>query len=156
MSEHGISNDVDWTRTGREVIGAQPFSELLGATLETLSRDGVELRLTLTPALNQHRGRVHGGVIGYLADNAIAFAAGPHLGPDIVTSDYALNFCRPPTGSVLVARARVVTSGRTKAVVHCEVSSAEGGEERVCALAIGTVLVTDRSSPRVLAGGVAS
>lgn len=138
---------AEWTETGRRVIAAQPFSELVGAELASLSREGVELRLALRPELGQHRGRVHGGVIGYLADNAIAFAAGPHLGPDIVTSDYSLNFCRPATGSLLVARAQVIVSGRTKAVVRCDVLSVDGDEERLCAMAIGTVLTTDRISP---------
>lgn len=137
-----------WTKSGRAVIAAQPFSELLGAELTKLSADGAELRLELQPMLNQHRGHVHGGVIGYLADNAIAFAAGPHLGPDIVTSDYSLNFCRPAKGSLLVARASVVASGRSKAVVRCEILSADGDEESLCALAIGTVLTTNRNNSK--------
>jgi len=135
----------DWMAEGRRVLAAQPFSRLLGAEMISLTADAAELRLRLHSDLNQHRGQVHGGVVGYLADNTIAFAAAPHLGGDIVTSDYSLNFCRPALGPLLRARAQVLSTGRTKAVVKCDVYSVDGEEETLCAVAIGTVVTTTRS-----------
>lgn len=82
---------------------------------------------------------MHGGVLSYLADNAITFAGGSVLG-DCVTAEYKLNYLRPARDAAcLVAEATVVGHGRSQAVCRCEVYC-EGDEARVmCAVAQGTI-----------------
>ena len=64
-----------------EVLAAQPFSVLLGTRLTDFGPDGVTLELTARPDLRQQHGYLHGGVVSYLIDNAITFAAGAALVP---------------------------------------------------------------------------
>ena len=90
--------------------------------------------------LRQQDGLVHGGVISYLADNAIAFAAGAVLGPGILTSSLTVDYLRPARGD-LTARAWVVHAGRSRALTHCELTTVSGsGEDVVCALAQGNAV----------------
>jgi uncharacterized protein (TIGR00369 family) len=124
----------------RDALAAQPFSALLGARLLTFSPSGVTLALDARADLRQQDGLVHGGVIGYLADNAIAFAAGAVLGPGILTSSLTVDYLRPARGD-LTAHAWVVHAGRSRALSHCEVTTVSAsGEDVVCALAQGSAV----------------
>ena len=99
-----------------------------------------ELRIPIRAELKQHHGFVHGGVISYAADNALTFAGGIALGTGgVVTSEFRINYLRPTLGDSLVARAAVVHCGRTQAVCRCDVFSSEQGNDRLCAIARGTI-----------------
>nr|WP_281560805.1 PaaI family thioesterase [Thalassomonas sp. RHCl1] len=52
--------------------------------------------------LKQNHGFVHGGVVSYLADNCISYAATSVFG-NCVTSEYKVNYVRPALGEPLVA-----------------------------------------------------
>ena len=90
--------------------------------------------------LLQQDGYVHGGVIGYLTDNALTFAGGSVLGPRVLTQEYKINYLRPAGGERLSARALVVSAGRRHAVCRCDVFDVGAdGEETLCAAAQGTI-----------------
>lgn len=129
----------------QRVLQAQPFSRLLNAELVHFSDSRVELRLPLTDQLRQQNGFAHGGVIAYTADNALTFAGGSALGPDVVTSEFKINYLRPAMGDVLIARAEVVHAGRTQAVCSCRIFSTEGDRETLCAVAQGTIVCVQPS-----------
>ncbi len=124
---------------GRSELAAQPFSQLVGAELHALTPGQVELQLPVVDALRQQNGFVHGGVLSYLADNALTFAGGTAMRVPVLTAEYKINYVRPATGERLVARARAVHVGRTQSVCSCEVFSVLGGVEKLCALAQGTI-----------------
>jgi uncharacterized protein (TIGR00369 family) len=124
---------------GRAALAAQPFSALVGAALTALSLGTAELTIPLAREHRQQHGFVHGGVLGYAADNALTFAGGSVLGPAVVTAGYAISFLRPATGEALVARATVVHAGRRQAVCRCDLFDRRGGEEVLCAVAQGTI-----------------
>ncbi len=88
--------------------------------------------------LLQQHGFAHGGVVSYLADNALTFAGGSLLG-DALTLEYKINYVRPAKGELLVARARVTSSGKNLAVCHCDVFCSSADEEVLCAVAQGTI-----------------
>ncbi len=134
---------LEW---GRSVLDEQPFSRLVGAELTSYSPGRAELRVRIRDDLRQQNGFVHGGVISYAADNALTYAAGSTLGPNVVTSEYKINYVRPALGEWLIARATVVHSGKTQAVCRCDVYVTRDGGESLCALAQGTI--TKRSEPR--------
>lgn len=123
-----------------QVLAGQPFSRLVGTRLTAAGADYAELTIDVVDDLTQQHGFVHGGVISYLADNAITFAGGLALGGDALTSEYKINFLRPATGSVLVARARAESVGTRQAVCRCDLYTVADGRERVCAIAQGTVV----------------
>jgi len=129
----------------RAALRSQPFSVLLGAELALFGQKLVELRVPITDQLKQQHGFVHGGVVSYAADNALTFAGGFVLGPDVVTSEYKINYLRPARGEVLVARATVVHAGNSQAVCRCQVFMVAGGEEVLCAVAQGTIASRSQS-----------
>ncbi len=124
---------------GRAVLAAQPFSVLVGTELTALDADGVVLELPIRDELKQQFGFAHGGVVAYLADNALTYAGGAALGSAVVTVEMKINYVRPATGDRLVARATVLSAGRSVAVTRCDVYARRDGAEVLCAAAQGTI-----------------
>lgn len=124
---------------GRQVLAAQGFSVLLGTELTIFTPELTELRLPIRPELLQQHGRVHGGVISYLADNALTFAGGAALGVGVVTSEFKVNYVAAAQGEMLIARATAVHATKRQAVCRCEVFAVENGAESLCAVAQGTI-----------------
>lgn len=124
---------------GRQALQAQAFSRLLGTSLDRFEPGSASLHLPLRPEHLQQHGIVHGGVIAYLADNALTFAGGSVLG-DCVTAEWKINYLRPARdASALLAEAQVVGSGRSQAVCRCEVYALEKDQRVLCAAAQGTI-----------------
>jgi uncharacterized protein (TIGR00369 family) len=124
----------------QQILSAQPFSRLVGTRLTASGRDHAELTIDVREDLTQQHGFVHGGVVSYLADNAITFAGGLALRGDALTAEYKINYLRPATGSVLVARARADSVGTRQAVCRCDLYTVIDGRDRLCAIAQGTVV----------------
>lgn len=90
--------------------------------------------------LLQQNGFVHGGVVSYAADNALAFAGGSALGPAVLTSG-KINYLKPAEGEVLRAMASVIHAGKRQAVCRCKVFAVdEDHPEKLCAVAQGTIV----------------
>lgn len=126
---------------GRKVLAEQPFSVLLGAELSALSPGRVTLELPLRAALRQQNGFAHGGVVSYLADNALTYAGGTALRVPVVTSEFKINYARPALGVRLVARAEAIAVGGSQAVCRCDVFAVtDDGSEKLVAAAQGTIV----------------
>ena len=127
---------------GRQVLAEQPFSVLLGTQLHTLLPSGaVELHLPLTEKLRQQYGFAHGGVLSYMADNALTYAGGTVMRSMIITSEFKINYLRPALGKCLIARARPVHVGKSQSVCICQVFDVQdNGVEKLCAVAQGTIV----------------
>ena len=139
MSAEGQVDAAAFLAMGREVLARQPFSVLLRAELTALSRGHCELAVPLQATLLQQDGFAHGGVLSYLADNALTYAGGTALGVPVVTSEFKINYLRPAVGDRLEARADAVHVGRSQAVCRCDVYAVRGGEAKHCAIAQGTI-----------------
>ena len=131
---------------GREVLARQPFSVLMGAQLNVLAPGQCELQVTVGEHLKQHNGFVHGGVISYLADNALTYAGGTALRVPVVTSEFKINYVRPAVGDRLVVRAQAEYVGKTQAVCRCEVYAVSAQGEKLCAMAQGTIVPLPEAS----------
>jgi uncharacterized protein (TIGR00369 family) len=130
---------MDFLTLGRETLAAQPFSVLVGAELVAVADGRLEMRVPLRPELNQQHGFAHGGVVSYLADNALTFAGALVLGRAVVTSEFKISFLRPGIGEALVARAEVLFGGKGQAVCRCDIFAVADGAEKLCATALGTI-----------------
>ena len=128
---------------GQQILKNQPFSALLGTELESFEPGKAVLVLAVRDELKQQHGFVHGGVVSYLADNALTYAGGSVLG-DSVTSEYKINYLRPAIGTKLVATATVLSSGKNQAVCQCMVSAITEKGERTVAVAQGTITKVNR------------
>ncbi|SEB09014.1 PaaI family thioesterase [Paraburkholderia sartisoli] len=130
---------TDLLDRARGALHAQPFSMLLGAELMNTGAHELTLCLPIRDELRQQHGFVHGGVISYLADNALTFAGALTLGPRVVTGEYKINYLRPAINGTLMARARVVHAGRNQATCQCNIFVMDDGSEKLIAVAQGTI-----------------
>ena len=137
---------TDMLDIGRSILASQGFSTLLGAELTVMEPGRAELQLALDSRHHQQHGFAHGGVLAYLADNAMTYAGGTVLRP-ILTLEMKINYVRPALGDRLIARATVLSSGRTTAVCDCKVYAVQDGTEKLVAVAQGTVAVAAGRSP---------
>lgn len=127
--------------SARKVLAAQPFSVLVGARVAVFEPGRAVIALDIRDDLRQQNGFVHGGVLAYAADNAITFAAGTKLGPEVLTGGVTISYMRPASGATLEAEAVVTYAGRRQAVCRCDVIAvSEDGARTLCAVAQGSVL----------------
>lgn len=131
-----MSNDI--LDFGKKILASQPFSKLMGTELQKFETGIAELSLNIEERHQQQHGFAHGGVISYLADNALTFAGGSVLG-DSLTLEFKINYVRPALGQTLIAKAKVTANGRQQAVCHCDIYAINDGEEKLCATAQGTI-----------------
>ncbi|MBA2881722.1 uncharacterized protein (TIGR00369 family) [Desulfosalsimonas propionicica] len=129
----------DLLEMGKQILAAQPFSVHVGAEITAFNQGTAELTISVAPQLMQQHGFVHGGVLSYAADNALTFAGGSVLGPNVLTSEYKINYLKPAKGDKIISRATVIHTGRTQAVCRCEVFSDTRGDRVLCAVAQGTI-----------------
>lgn len=126
--------------TARAALAGQAFSGLIGARLAAFGDGSATLEVEVRDELRQQQGVVHGGVLAYLADNALTFAGGAVLGPAVLTAGMTIDYVRPGRAGTLRARATVVHATRRQALCRCEVLEVAGdGTEVVCAVAQGTI-----------------
>ncbi|SDM40079.1 PaaI family thioesterase [Allokutzneria albata] len=140
-------HDIPDLETARRVLAAQPFSALLGTRLAAFGDGAATLELDIRDELRQQNGVLHGGVLGYAADNALTFAAGAAAGAGLMTSGFTIDYLRPADGVLLRAHAQVVRAGRTRVVCRCDLSTVDAdGIERLCAIAQGTIARLDNAA----------
>lgn len=123
------------------ILAAQPFSRLLGARLTAFGDGAATIELDARDQLTQQNGHLHGGVLAYAADNAVTFAGGSVLGPDVLTGGLTVTYVAPARGRTLRARAAVVSATGRQAVCRCDVETVDdAGAVAVVAVAQGTVV----------------
>lgn len=139
MAQQPQVSAEEFLAMGQGVLASQPFSQLVGARLHALARGSCELHVPVTDQLRQQHGFVHGGVLSYAADNALTYAGGTSMGVSVVTSEFKINYVRPAVGELIIARATAVHTGKSQAVCRCDVWIVQDGEEKLCAVAQGTI-----------------
>ena len=97
--------------------------------------------------LTQHRGTVHGGVIGAVADNVSGWAAASLIGP-VVTSNFTVHFLRPWRGGEdRSSGASDFDPGRRLAVVDAKVFMA-GADDLVLVATAAVLFLTIEAERR--------
>ena len=102
--------------------------------------------MPIQDTIRQQHGFVHGGVVAYLADNALTMAAGLSMGGGVLTAEMKINYLKPAVGEVMIARAWTISHGRSQGVSRCDVFVEQDGVERLCAAAQGTVMKSHTKS----------
>lgn len=129
----------------KKVLAAQPFADLVGTEIAEFGDGTATLVVPIRPEHGQQFGFVHGGVLAYAADNALTFAAGTALGPNVLTGGFAITYLRPAKGIRLRAVATVTGATRRQAVVRCEIYTENADADPVlCAVAQGTAHSVER------------
>jgi uncharacterized protein (TIGR00369 family) len=120
----------------------QHVMALLGADLSRLTPGTCEIRLPYKPELAQQHGYFHGGIIGTIADSAGGYAAFTLMPFDssVLTVEYKMNLLAPADGDLLIARGRVLKSGRTLVVAQVDAFVVKAGRETLCATLLQTLM----------------
>ncbi|WP_261664210.1 PaaI family thioesterase [Deinococcus sp. Marseille-Q6407] len=140
------------------IIAQQSFSTLIGARFTAIGDGIATLEVPLRDDLRQHHGFAHGGLMGSMADITLTFVGALHLGPQVLTSEFKINFIRPAVGEKLVARGQLVGGTSRQAVTRCDIYAVRSGEdgqlgedrqpsEKLVATALGTIALPD-AAPR--------
>jgi uncharacterized protein (TIGR00369 family) len=152
MNEKTIfeAQDPEFAQRVRESFERQGFMRHLGAELISLQPGGVEIRVSFRRELTQQHNYFHAGVTGAVADSACGYAAYTLMPADssVLTVEYKMNLLAPADGEELIARARVVRSGRTLKVCTADVFVRKGGAESLCAMMLATIMCMAGESDR--------
>lgn len=122
----------------------------LGARLTGLCPGQCEIRVAFSPDLTQQHGYFHAGVSGAIADNTCGYAAYTLMPADssVLTVEYKMNLLAPADGEELIARARVLRSGKTLKICAADVYVLKGGRETHCATVLSTIMCLPGKSNR--------
>lgn len=126
----------------QQSFAKQGLMTTLGATLEKVEPGFVEIALVPSPAVSQQHGFVHAGAVAAIADSAAGYAGLSLMpaGTGVLTAEFKINLLAPAAGERIVARGRVIKSGRTLTLSQAEVFAVKGGEEKLVALLTATLM----------------
>ena len=136
MTEPDIESRV------RASFGKQRFMATIGATIERVAPGEVDIALAFDEAVTQQHGFVHAGALATVADSACGYAALSMMPSDaaVMSVEFKINILAPAEGPRLVARGRVVRSGRTLTVCRADVFSVKPDGEKLVATMQGTMM----------------
>src|SRR6476660_1431891 len=144
MKKHSefAAMDAEFKSRVRESFSRQGLMKNLGAELADLGAGSAEIRVSFRMELTQQHGYFHAGVSGAIADSACGYAAYTLMPADssVLTVEYKMNLLAPADGEKLIARARVVRSGKTLKICAADVFVRKGGAESHCATMLSTVM----------------
>jgi uncharacterized protein (TIGR00369 family) len=118
-----------------ESFARQGLMKHLGAELTALASGECEIRVRHRGDLTQQHGYFHAGVTASIADSASGYAAYSTMPADssVLTVEYKINLTAPADGELLIARGRVLRSGRTLKICAADVFVVDGKHEILCA-----------------------
>jgi uncharacterized protein (TIGR00369 family) len=124
MTDHRLQpRDPDWESRVRASFARQAFMTLIGAEIANLAPGAVDIALRYRPDLAQQHGYFHAGTTTAIADSAAGYAALSlyRAGFGVLTTEFKINLLNPAAGARLLARGRVIKSGRTLTVCQSDV-----------------------------------
>lgn len=119
----------------------------LGARLVAVEPGVVEIEVPYAAGLSQQHGRFHAGVTTSIVDSACGYAALSLMAPgsEVLSIELKANLFAPAFGQRLLARGRVVRSGRTITVCQGDAYSIQDDTETHCATMLATMMRVDAS-----------
>ncbi len=135
----------EFEQTVRDSFARQGLMSTYGALLERVEPGLVDLAVPFADGLTQQAGYFHAGVTTAAADSACGYAALTLMAPgsEVLSVEFKTNLLAPARGERIVARARVVRSGRTITVCQADVYGVDGTRETHCATMVATMIRVD-------------
>jgi uncharacterized protein (TIGR00369 family) len=142
--------DPDYARRIRDSFTRQGLMNHLGAQLTSVEPGLAEIRVPYRRELTQQHNYFHAGVSGAIADSACGYAAYTLMpaNSSVLTVEYKMNLLAPAEGEELIARARVVRSGRTLKTCAADVFARKNENETHCATLLATIMCLPGKSDR--------
>jgi uncharacterized protein (TIGR00369 family) len=135
------ARDPDFEAKVRDSFARQGIMAHLGARLQRVEPGLVEIAVPFRPELSQQHGYFHAGVVATVADSAAGYAAFSLMpvGSSVLSVEFKVNLMAPADGQRLVARGKVVRSGRTLTVCQMEAEVDKDGTRTPCMLGHATM-----------------
>lgn len=129
-----------YAETLKRAVLAMPMAQSVGLQFSSITPGEVELEIPYRNELSFRPGQMQATAIFAAADFAAIAAAGTLLPAGWINAsiDCTLKIVGPADGEKLVARGRVVKSGKLITVSAAEVYTVRDGEESLCATALAT------------------
>lgn len=124
---------------------ASPCLHYLGVQLKELGEGHCSLTMPVKPEFLQGAGRVQGGIITVIADEAIAHSLMTLVKPgeSISTIELKINFLSPVQEGELISEASIVKKGKRIALGEAAIMNSDG---RLVAKAMATFLINSFSN----------
>jgi uncharacterized protein (TIGR00369 family) len=137
-------------RLVERIFGDAKFIQSLGIELIGVGFGWCETKLTMSPALEQQHGFVHGAVLTTIADHTCGGAAGSTLPEDkeVITVENKISFLRPAAAAVLFCRGEVLRTGKNLVFAEAQVFVQRDGGRVLVAKASSTLAVIPSRSDR--------
>jgi uncharacterized protein (TIGR00369 family) len=143
-----MTGDSEAEQRVRDSFSRQGLMCHLGAQVTAFVPGECEIRVPFRQELTQQHGYFHAGVTAAIADSACGYAAYSLMPANysVLTVEYKINLVAPADGELLIARARVLRSGKTLKICAADVFASKGGKETLCATTLSTIMaMADRS-----------
>lgn len=130
----------------RESFARQTYMETLGAVLIHVAAGEVDIALPFSDRLLQQDGYLHAGVVAGATDSACGYAALTTMdaGAEVLTVEFKINLLAPAAGERMVARGRVIRSGRNLTVCRGDAVTISDGIEKHVATMTATLVAIRR------------
>ena len=118
----------------------------IGAELVHVAAGEVDIALPFSERLTQQDGYIHAGVVAGVTDSACGYAALTTMeaNAEVLTVEFKINLLAPAAGEQLVARGRVLRTGRTLTVCRGDAVTMSDGEEKHVATLTATLMAIVR------------
>ena len=139
--------EIDTKQRVAKSYAKQKAMANIGATLVETGPGTATIELPFQPELTQQNGFIHAGIVTMIVDTACGYAAFSLMPPTaaVLTVEYKVNFVSPAVGEKFIARGRVLKPGRTLMVCQGEVYAVKGGQEKLVATMLATMIAREDS-----------
>ena len=126
----------------RDSFARQSLMQTFGAQIQFLDRGHVHITAPLTPQVLQQHGFGHAGLTFAIGDSAAGYAALTEYDPqtEVLTAEMKINLLAPAAGNTLIAKGRVIKTGRRLSVVAADVFAFQNNAETLIAVLQGTMV----------------
>jgi uncharacterized protein (TIGR00369 family) len=141
IAREPIPPNPDFVETTKRFLMGMPIARHFGFAVTNVGPGLFEITQPFRQELSFCQGIFQAGPVGTLADMAAACAGITMLprGWGASTVDYTIKLIAPAAGEKLVARGRLVRSGRTLSVSAADVYAVRDENETLCATALATI-----------------
>lgn len=142
MNSQFEPRDPDFKARVGASFDAQTVMQLIGASLRTVEPGRIEIELPYRADLTQQDNFLHAGISSTIMDSACGYAAFSLMPAEarVLTIEFKINLLAPAAGERFVAVGKVRKSGRSVFVAESELHASAGGDDRLVATMVGTLM----------------
>lgn len=139
------ARDPDFDARVRASFARQRLMQTLGVRLLRVAPGECDMEMPFAVAFTQQHGFLHAGTLTSVVDSACGYAALSLMAPGaaVMSVEFKVNLLAPAAGERLLARARVMRSGRTLTIVSGDGFMCSGDEQRHVFTMLGTMMAVE-------------